>query len=75
MTRLDVEPSLQGAVIRYPRAWITVSEYNYDIAERSFYYEPDGKRLGAFSAPCLRQIAAAFRETLVQSRAKVDRTV
>src|SRR5882672_10616057 len=25
----------RGGLTRYPRAWVVVSEYNYDIAERS----------------------------------------
>ncbi len=31
------------------RCWVKVDEYNYDIAERSWYMEPDGNVLGRFS--------------------------
>jgi hypothetical protein len=31
------------------RCWVKVDEYNYDIAERSWYIEPDGNVLGRFS--------------------------
>src|SRR5262245_57710847 len=30
----------RAGLTRYPQAWIVISEYNYDIAERSYYYEP-----------------------------------
>jgi hypothetical protein len=58
---------------KYPRAWIIVSEYNYDIEERSWYYEPQ-EPLGAFSAPFLRQIAVAAQSAFKKIGARVDRT-
>jgi hypothetical protein len=60
---------------RYPNAWIVISEYNYDIAERSYYYEPNLPVLGRFSAPYLREIAAAVRHTLTRQTARIDRTL
>ena len=65
----------RAGLTRYPGAWIVVSEYNYDIAERSYYYEPNTPPLGAFSAPFLREIAKAVRATLTKARARVDRTL
>jgi hypothetical protein len=65
----------RGGLTRYPRAWIVISEYNYDIAERSFYYNPNADPLGTFSAPYLREIAMAFRANLSKAAARVDRTV
>jgi hypothetical protein len=64
----------RGGLTRYPRAWVVISEYNYDIAERSFYYNPSIVPLGRFSAPCLRELATAFRANLTAA-ARIDRTV
>jgi hypothetical protein len=63
-----------GGLTRYPRAWIIISEYNYDIAERSYYYNPNIAPLGTFSISYLREIARAFRANLT-SIARIDRTV
>jgi hypothetical protein len=60
---------------RYPRAWIVVSEYNYDVAERSYYYSPNGDVLGSFSAPFLREVARSARSILSKAAARVDRTI
>jgi hypothetical protein len=64
----------RAGLTRYPRAWIIVSEYNYDIAERSFYYNPNVAPLGMFSIPYLRAIATAFRAN-ISTASRVDRTV
>lgn len=63
----------RAGLTRFPRAWIIVDEYNYDIAERSWYLEPHAQ-LGAFSATFLREIAIALRSALTKSAARVDRT-
>jgi hypothetical protein len=39
----------RGGLTRYPRAWIIISEYNYDIAEHSYYFEPGTPPLGTFA--------------------------
>ena len=70
----DMERRRAG-LTRYPRAWVVVGEYNYDIAEQSYYYEPNTPALGAFSAPFLREIAKAVRAALPRTTARVDRTV
>jgi hypothetical protein len=64
----------RGGLTRYPRAWIIVSEYNYDIAERSFYYNPNVSPFGKFSTRYLREIATAFRANL-GTASRVDQTV
>ena len=64
----------RGGLMRYPRAWIVISEYNYDIAERSFYYNPNVSPLGMLSRPYLREIATAFRANL-STASRIDRTV
>ena len=70
----DIERRRAG-LTRYPRAWIVISEYNYDVAERSYYYEPAIPPLGAFSASFLREVAKAARSALAGAGARVDRTV
>ena len=47
----------RGGLTRYPRAWVVISEYNYDIAERSFYYNPSIVPLGDSA----RRICASLR--------------
>lgn len=69
----DTERQRAG-LSKYPRAWITVSEYNYDVEELSFYYEP-GEPLGAFSTPFLRQIARAVQPAFKKIGARIDRTM
>jgi hypothetical protein len=39
------------------RCWIVVDEYNYDVAERSWYIGPDGKTLGRFSKTFMMKIS------------------
>jgi hypothetical protein len=68
----DTERKRAG-LSRYPRAWIVVSEYNYDTAEGSWYYEPK-KPLGSFSMPFLREIAVALAPAFSRTGARVDRT-
>jgi len=65
----------RAGLSRYPRAWIIVSEYNYDIAEESWYFEPNRPPLGAFSPPYLREVAKALRGALSRAEARVDRTI
>ena len=55
-------------------AWITVSEFNHDIAEQSFYYDPNAEVLGSFSKGFLARIATAFKPFLAHPSAKVSRT-
>lgn len=44
------------------RCWIIVDEYNYDVAERSWYIEQGGLALGRFSKAFVMKIATAFAE-------------
>lgn len=57
----------------WKEAWITVSEYNHDIAERSFYFEPHSEVLGQFSKAFLGKIAAAARPFIMQQSARISR--
>ena len=53
----------------YPTA-SRVSEYNYDVAERSFYFDVDQSPLGRLSKPFIMRLAAAFAPLLKQAQAK-----
>jgi hypothetical protein len=55
------------------QGWITVSEYNYDILEKSFHFDPRKAPRGSFSRSFLDQINAKFRQTLQTKSGKVDR--
>lgn len=54
------------------RCWIVVDEYNYDIAERSWYIEPGSHVLGRFSKAFVMKIATAFAQAR-QSGRRVSR--
>jgi hypothetical protein len=63
----------RGGLSDLRQAWITVSEYNYDIAERSYYLDPRQPILGRFSKPFMMRLAAAFAPLFRQQQARVDR--
>jgi hypothetical protein len=50
---------------------VTVSEYNYDIAERSYYLDVNQPPL---SRPFMMRLATAFPPHFQQRRARVDRS-
>ncbi len=54
------------------RCWIVVDEYNYDVAERSWYIEPGSGVLGRFSKTFVMKIAVAFAKAQQSGRC-VDR--
>jgi hypothetical protein len=56
------------------RAWLMVGEYNYDIAERSFYFEPNQKPWGRFGQHFLEEIRQSLRPLLAQGQGRIDRT-
>jgi len=41
------------------RIWVMLDEYNHDLLESSFYFDPNA-RLGAFSGAFHRKVASAF---------------
>ena len=55
------------------RCWIMLDEYNYHIAERSWYIEPDGNVLGRFSKAFMMKIAASFGEASRKSGRRINR--
>lgn len=42
------------------RAWVVIDEYNYDIAERSWYLEPSAEVSRRLSKSFMMKLAAAF---------------
>jgi len=75
-TALEI-PQLEcrrAGIREWKDAWITVSEFNHDIAEQSFCYDPSAEVLGSFSKGFLAKIAAAFKPFLAQPSARVSRT-
>jgi hypothetical protein len=57
-------------VIRYPDAWVYVSEFNRDVAEESFYFEPNARRLGAFSSAFVLQVSRALAARVQEGAAR-----
>lgn len=57
----------------FKEGWITVSEYNYDILERSFVFDPNQTPMGKFSNSFTRQILQRLRPYIAASLGRVDR--
>ncbi|MDM9649312.1 hypothetical protein [Rhizobium sp. S163] len=55
------------------RSWVMIDEYNYDIAERSWYIEPDENVLGRFSKAFMMKIAASFGEASRKTGRRISR--
>jgi hypothetical protein len=55
------------------RVWLYVSEYNYDILERSFSIAPVKGKRRRLSAKFMRRVLNAFRPVLEKGGARVDR--
>lgn len=58
----------------YERGWITVSECNYDILERSYYFDWRQTPIGRFSEASLERVRQAFAPFLAAGSARVIRT-
>jgi hypothetical protein len=69
----DIERKRAG-LTGYPQAWVYVSEWNYDIAERSFYLDPLEPIMGTFTPRFLSLVARAFMPTLKQSARRISRS-
>ena len=57
----------------FKEAWITVSEYNYDTAEDSFYFDSSAEALGKFGPSFLSKIAAAARPFIANRSSQIRR--
>ncbi|HZK98786.1 MAG TPA: hypothetical protein VFC47_02710 [Caulobacteraceae bacterium] len=59
---------------RYPEAWVYISEFNRDVAEESFYFEPHARRLGVFSPAFVLRVARELASKISLGTARsVDR--
>ncbi len=58
---------------KYPRAWVIVGEFNYDIVETSHCYDTGVEPLGRFSPSFVAVIARRLVETLRAGRGRIDR--
>jgi len=74
-TALEIPPleCRRAGIREWKESWITVSEFNYDIAERSYYYDPNAEVLGTFSKGFLARIAEAARPFMSASAARISR--
>lgn len=74
-TALEIPPleCRRAGIREWKESWITVSEFNYDIAERSYYFDPNADVLGTFSKGFLARIAEAARPFMSASAARVSR--
>lgn len=57
----------------WKQAWVYVSEYNYDIAQRSFYLEPETGPRKKLSSRFMALVIREFRPTVTRPSARVDR--
>lgn len=57
----------------HKQAWIVVSEYNYDVLERSFSLDPSRKDRRKLSPGFLKVVLRAFRPSLASARTRIDR--
>ncbi|WP_322996469.1 hypothetical protein [Castellaniella sp.] len=64
----------RAGLTHYPRGWITITECNYDILERSYYLDQSQEVMGRFSEAYLEEIRKAFAPFLAQGTARVSRT-
>ena len=72
--RYPASNSAHARLTAYERGWITVSECNYDILERSYYLDTRQNPLGHFSDAFLEEIRRAFAPFLSAGNARVIRT-
>ncbi|PJR12793.1 hypothetical protein [Sinorhizobium meliloti] len=57
----------------WKKAWITVSEYNYDIAEKSYYLDTAQAPIGRLGKRFMQRLANAAAPLFRQGGARVDR--
>ena len=55
-------------------AWISVDEYNFDIAESSYYLDLGQEPRGRLSKSFMMKLAAEFSPFFKVRRSRVDRT-
>lgn len=58
----------------HDRGWITVSECNYDILEKSYHFDARQEPLGRFGEVFLEEVRKALVPFLAAGTARIDRT-
>jgi hypothetical protein len=58
----------------HKRGWIALDEYNYDIVERSFHFDPAQKSRGRLGEKFMREVRSAVRTMFEQKTGRIDRT-
>jgi hypothetical protein len=51
------------------RVWVILDEYNYDILQKSAYFDPDG-RVGRFSAAFSKKLLATYSVALARQQTR-----
>ena len=64
----------RAGLSEWKSAWITFSEYNYDIAERSWHLDVNQAPLGRFSKSFLIGLASSLAPLFRTAQARVHRT-
>lgn len=64
----------RAGLVDVKRAWVVVDEYNYDVAERSWYLEPALAGERRLSKPFMMKLAVAFTTARRSAPGRVDRT-
>lgn len=69
-------PSLElrrAGIDTLKQGWVTTSEYNYDVLERSYYFEPGQRPRGHFTKAFMRRIVEALRPMIAAKTGRIDR--
>jgi hypothetical protein len=54
------------------RVWVILNEYNQDVLEQSYYFQPDA-RLGEFGPSFRKKVLTAFGQVLKEGNARAVR--
>jgi hypothetical protein len=71
--RISLEvPSIEArraGLTETDQVWVILDEYNYDVIETSFYFDPEG-RVGRFSAAFSKKLLAAYSVALASQQTR-----
>jgi hypothetical protein len=70
--RLELQ---RAGLSTFKRGWITVSEYNYDVIERSVYFDHQQTPSGSFSRKFMQRIWQSLGAQMRTIGSRVDRTI
>ena len=65
--------SRRGGLSAFTKAWVTVSEYNYDVVEQSFHLGPNEPVLGRFSRSFMMRLAKQVAPLFEGKQGRIDR--